>query len=254
MEPLTGRVLDQRVIHMVEVEQDPLDPPKFRHLKVPAAFNDDPVPILHSPPRKVTVQDQQDWKIPPCISNWKNARGYTIPLDKRLAADGRGLQQTVVNDRFATFAEALQVAESKMREEVELRNSIVRQQKEKERLSQEEMLRRRALEVRQQHEDRHRIESASFFLFFWGKSQRKPGGTRGEARTRPAAREAAARGGAGSAATRAGPADAGGARAGARHQRENRAGAGGGGEQQRRDVRFEAVRSERGHGERHGCR
>ena len=161
VEPLTGRVLDQRVIHMVEVEQDPLDPPKFRHLKVPAAFNDDPVPILHSPPRKVTVQDQQDWKIPPCISNWKNARGYTIPLDKRLAADGRGLQQTVVNDRFATFAEALQVAESKMREEVELRNSIVRQQKEKERLSQEEMLRRRALEVRQQHEDRHRIESAS---------------------------------------------------------------------------------------------
>lgn len=167
MEPLTGRVLDQRVIHMVEVEQDPLDPPKFRHLKVPAAFNDDPVPILHSPPRKVTVQDQQDWKIPPCISNWKNARGYTIPLDKRLAADGRGLQQTVVNDRFATFAEALQVAESKMREEVELRNSIVRQQKEKERLSQEELLRRRALEVRQQHEDRRRIDSASFFFFFW---------------------------------------------------------------------------------------
>lgn len=173
MEPLTGRVLDQRVIHMVEVEQDPLDPPKFRHLKVPAAFNDDPVPILHSPPRKVTVQDQQDWKIPPCISNWKNARGYTIPLDKRLAADGRGLQQTVVNDRFATFAEALQVAESKMREEVELRNSIVRQQKEKERLSQEEMLRRRALEVRQQHEDRHRIESASFFSFFWGVNRRE---------------------------------------------------------------------------------
>ena len=165
VEPLTGRVLDQRVIHMVEVEQDPLDPPKFRHLKVPAAFNDDPVPILHSPPRKVTVQDQQDWKIPPCISNWKNARGYTIPLDKRLAADGRGLQQTVVNDRFATFAEALQVAESKMREEVELRNSIVRQQKEKERLSQEELLRRRALEVRQQHEDRRRIDSASCLFF-----------------------------------------------------------------------------------------
>ena len=30
--------------------------------------------------------------IPPCISNWKNNKGYTIPLDKRLAADGRGLQ------------------------------------------------------------------------------------------------------------------------------------------------------------------
>jgi len=24
--------------------------------------------------------------------NWKNIKGYTIPLDKRLAADGRSLQ------------------------------------------------------------------------------------------------------------------------------------------------------------------
>ena len=48
---------------------------------------------MHSPPRKVTVKDQQAWKIPPCISNWKNAKGYTIPLDKRLAADGRSLTQ-----------------------------------------------------------------------------------------------------------------------------------------------------------------
>ena len=48
---------------------------------------------MHSPTRKVTVKEQQDWKIPPCISNWKNQKGYTIPLDKRLAADGRGLQQ-----------------------------------------------------------------------------------------------------------------------------------------------------------------
>ena len=47
---------------------------------------------MHSPPRNITAKDQQDWKIPPCISNWKNPKGYTIPLDKRLAADGRGLQ------------------------------------------------------------------------------------------------------------------------------------------------------------------
>ena len=50
------------------------------------------MPVMHSPPRPVTAEDQANWKIPPCISNWKNAKGYTIPLDKRLAADGRGLQ------------------------------------------------------------------------------------------------------------------------------------------------------------------
>lgn len=48
---------------------------------------------MHSPPRKVTVEEQREWKIPPSISNWKNPKGYVIPLDKRLAADGRGLQE-----------------------------------------------------------------------------------------------------------------------------------------------------------------
>jgi SNW domain-containing protein 1 len=33
-----------------------------------------PVPILHSPTRKFTIKEQQNWKIPPCISNWKNAK------------------------------------------------------------------------------------------------------------------------------------------------------------------------------------
>jgi hypothetical protein len=55
-----------------------------------------PAPVLHSPPRKTSAKEQQEWVIPPCISNWKNAKGYTIPLDKRLAADGRGLQEVSI--------------------------------------------------------------------------------------------------------------------------------------------------------------
>lgn len=38
-----------------------------------------------------------DWKVPPCISNWKNSRGYTIPIHMRLAADGRSLQHNSIN-------------------------------------------------------------------------------------------------------------------------------------------------------------
>ncbi|CAG2066934.1 unnamed protein product, partial [Timema podura] len=57
------------------------------------------------------VKEQKEWKIPPCISNWKNAKGYTIPLDKRLAADGRGLQQVHINENFAKLAEALYIAD-----------------------------------------------------------------------------------------------------------------------------------------------
>ena len=84
--------LNQRIIKMSEVVEDPLEPPRFKHKKIPRGPPSPPPPVLRSPPRKATVAEQKEWMIPPCISNWKNNKGFTIPLDKRLAADGRGLQ------------------------------------------------------------------------------------------------------------------------------------------------------------------
>ncbi|KAG8059362.1 hypothetical protein GUJ93_ZPchr0002g25312 [Zizania palustris] len=129
----------ERIIRMSEVAVDPLEPPKFKHKRVPRTSGSPPVPVMHSPPRPVTVKDQQDWKIPPCISNWKNPKGYTIPLDKRLAADGRGLQEVQINDNFAKLSEALYVAEQKAREAVQMRSKVQRELmlKEKERKEQE---------------------------------------------------------------------------------------------------------------------
>ncbi|GAV89766.1 SKIP_SNW domain-containing protein [Cephalotus follicularis] len=129
----------ERVIRMVEMPVDPLEPPKFKHKRVPKASGSPPVPVMHSPPRPVTVKDQQDWKIPPCISNWKNPKGYTIPLDKRLAADGRGLQEVQINDNFAKLSEALYVSEQKAREAVAMRSKVQKEMmmKEKERKEQE---------------------------------------------------------------------------------------------------------------------
>jgi SNW domain-containing protein 1 len=74
---------------------------------------------MRSPPRKLTVKDMNDWKIPACISNWKNANGYTIPLHMRLQADGRNLQDTAINERFASFADSMYAAEKQARVEVE---------------------------------------------------------------------------------------------------------------------------------------
>ncbi|MCL7028170.1 hypothetical protein MKW94_014440 [Papaver nudicaule] len=82
---------------------DTLEPPKFRHKRInPKPSGSPPVVILYSPPRH-----QQDWKIPPCIPNWKNPKGFTIPLDKRLAADGRGLQDIPTVRKFAQRSDAL---------------------------------------------------------------------------------------------------------------------------------------------------
>ena len=50
--------------------------------------------------------------------------GYTIPLDKRLAADGRGLQSTHINENFAKLAESLYIADRKAREAVEMRAQV----------------------------------------------------------------------------------------------------------------------------------
>ena len=127
---------------------DPLQPPKFKHKKVPRGPGSPPVPVMHSPPRKVTAEDMASWKIPPCISNWKNARGYTIPLDKRLAADGRGLQETTINSKFAKLSESLYIAERKARKEVELRAQMRRDAALQEKSDKEEELRALAAAAR----------------------------------------------------------------------------------------------------------
>lgn len=141
----------QRIIRMVEVQKDPMEPPRFKiNQKIPRGPPSPPAPVLHSPTRKVTVKEQQEWKIPPCISNWKNAKGYTIPLDKRLAADGRGLQQVHVNEKFAKMAEALYIADRKARESVELRAQLQKKQAQKEKEKKEETLRMLAQQVREE--------------------------------------------------------------------------------------------------------
>jgi SNW domain-containing protein 1 len=148
----------QRVIRMVEAQVDPMEPPKFKHRKVARGPPSPPVPVMHSPPRKVTVQDQQAWKIPPCVSNWKNARGYTIPLDKRLAADGRGLQEVAINDNFAAFSESLYIAERKAREEVKYRATVQKKLSQKDKARKEDELRDLATRARMERAGIHPTE------------------------------------------------------------------------------------------------
>ncbi|XP_075547999.1 puff-specific protein Bx42 [Dermacentor variabilis] len=141
----------QRIIRMVEVQKDPMEPPRFKiNKKIPRGPPSPPAPVMHSPTRKVTVKEQQEWRIPPCISNWKNAKGYTVPLDKRLAADGRGLQQVHINENFAKLAEALYIADRKAREAVEMRAQLEKKLAQKEKEKKEEHLRQLAQRAREE--------------------------------------------------------------------------------------------------------
>ncbi|KAI9828427.1 MAG: mRNA splicing protein [Thelocarpon impressellum] len=139
---------NDRIMKIVPRQQDPMEPPKFKHKKIPRGPPSPPAPVMHSPPRKLTAEDQEAWKIPPPISNWKNPKGYTVPLDKRLAADGRGLQDVTINDKFAQFAESLFTADRHAREEVKQRALMQQKLAEKEKAQKEEHLRALAQKAR----------------------------------------------------------------------------------------------------------
>ncbi|TFB04328.1 Pre-mRNA-processing protein 45 [Trichoderma ghanense] len=138
-----------RIMKIVERQRDPMEPPKFKHKKIPRGPPSPPPPVMHSPPRKLTAEDQEMWRIPPPVSNWKNPKGFTVPLDKRLAADGRGLQDITINDKHAQFAEAIKMAERHARDEVQQRALMQQRLAEKEKAQKEENLRALAQKARE---------------------------------------------------------------------------------------------------------
>lgn len=143
-----GPHVGTRIVRIQDAPVDPLEPPKFRHVKVPRGDVEPPVPVLHSPPRKLSKEDAAAWKIPPCVSNWKNNKGYSIPLHARLAADGRGLAEVALNDRFAKLSEAMYVAEQSARDAVEARAAVQREIATRERDRREQELREMAAKAR----------------------------------------------------------------------------------------------------------
>ena len=143
-----GRASTERVIRVVEAAIDPLAPPTHRYRKQEKVYEADDTPVLQDAPDPLTKEDQANWTIPASISSWKNPNGFTIPLDKRLAADGKGLVPTQVSDKFASFAESLMVAEEQARKAVATRTRITASIADKQREEENERLRLAAAEAR----------------------------------------------------------------------------------------------------------
>lgn len=145
--PSSDQTNSQKLIRVTDAPVDPFQPLLAKHKKVPLGNTEAPVPILHSPPRKLTQADAAQWRIPPCVSNWKNPRGYTIDLDKRLANDGRAMQIPTISNKFASFSESLFVAERTAREQVDMRSRAEREQRGSQQGKQEAELSRAAEEA-----------------------------------------------------------------------------------------------------------
>jgi SNW domain-containing protein 1 len=166
---------NDRIIKIVNRQQDPLAPPTHKIKKIPRGPPSPPAPVMHSPPRKVTREEAEQWRIPPSVSNWKNHKGYTIALDKRLAANGRGLEDNTINNKFADFSEALYTADRLAREEVKQRAQMEQRLNERQEEQKAENLRQLAQRAREERtgastsrrsrsrsDERRRSRSASY--------------------------------------------------------------------------------------------
>lgn len=141
-----------RIIRMVEVQKDPMEPARFKlNQKVPAPPPSPPAPVMHSPPRKATAEENSKWKVPPCVSSWKNPRGYTIPLDKRCAFNGRnGAIPETINPKFAQLSETLYISTRQHREALDERMKAEKLMAQKEKEKNEEKLRMLAQQAREE--------------------------------------------------------------------------------------------------------
>ncbi|KAJ1823093.1 mRNA splicing protein [Coemansia sp. RSA 2599] len=140
----------QRIVRISDMPVDPMAPPKIKLQKPTRRPASPPAPVMHSPPRKLTAEEQKEWVIPPCVSNWKNIHGFTVSLDKRLAADGRGAEQIEVGDNFARLSEALVSAEAHARKEIAERAQIQQTLAQREKDAKEERLRALAQRAREE--------------------------------------------------------------------------------------------------------
>ncbi|KAJ1861439.1 mRNA splicing protein [Coemansia sp. RSA 2703] len=140
----------QRIVRITDMPVDPMEPPKIRNQKAARRAAEPPAPVMHSPPRKLTADEQREWVIPPCVSNWKNIHGFTVSLDKRLAADGRGIEDLQVSDNFASLSDALAEAEAQARREIAERANIQQTIARREKDAKEERLRLLAQRAREE--------------------------------------------------------------------------------------------------------
>ncbi len=117
---------NSHLIKLVALPVDPLSNLKYRHHKIPLSNTNEKnfVPVLQSPPTPLSLEEQKKWKIPPCVNMSNNPKGLVIPLDIRLANDGRNLREYKANKNFAKFADILTLTEKNVRKEIEDRNKI----------------------------------------------------------------------------------------------------------------------------------
>ncbi|KAI4608547.1 hypothetical protein J4E83_008983 [Alternaria metachromatica] len=143
--------LTEKFVKIPEKEVDICEPPKGKRKRIPCRAPSPPAQVLRSTCRVLSAEEQDRWKIPPLVSGWNSRNRYAIPLDKRLASDGRGLQNdTIIVSNFHEFCEALEAVERYASEDVRQQAMLAQCLKGDNMLQNEERLCEIAYQHRQQ--------------------------------------------------------------------------------------------------------
>lgn len=153
------------LIKLVALPVDPLSNIKYKHHKIPLSFSDDKnfVPVLQEPAQKLSYEEQKKWKIPPCVNMSNNPKGLVIPLDIRLANDGRNLREYKANQNFAKFADILALTEKHVRKEIEDRNKIAQSIQIAAAMKKEQELREAAKQAREERKSLNNNNSSLMY-------------------------------------------------------------------------------------------
>lgn len=135
-----GLDFTERVIRVTDVAVDPLAVAKVRRRDVRMApggreeARREMVALRERegspPPERTPREVLQAWRLPGAVSNWKNPKGFVVPLELRSAVErarGVGEEPAVNADGFMALAEALADAEDTAREDVGRRAAIRRE-------------------------------------------------------------------------------------------------------------------------------
>lgn len=141
------------IVRVAEKKVDPFDPSRFRNRKLIEIQEKDPEPILTTPIQKLTPEEEKYWYVPPVISNWRNPAGNVIPMDKRVAADGRRTIKPEISDKFAVMNRALEatmqsINEAAHQRAIQQRQLLIKQQEEEKEQQREEVRKLREEKMR----------------------------------------------------------------------------------------------------------
>lgn len=119
-----------KILKIEDEVQDPLLNLGFKRTKTaPVADNQGEISVMHEEAPSITKKEQAKWRIPSAVSNWKNAKGFMIDLDKR-APSKDGKEVIPVNRGFADLSSALARAENSAKEQLK-ENAKAREEKAK---------------------------------------------------------------------------------------------------------------------------